>query len=157
MSFVRRLATWRAGAVVLLAAGCSEPPFAPGERRLLEQNERKWHDARPQNYSVEIRKSCFCPNALADFTRLEIHGDSVVAAHSLAPGTPDPPVQGWPTVDAMFGWLRDYAENEDDYVTDVRVRYDPAYGYPAEIHVTCSDNVADCGAQYFARNLQPMP
>ena len=138
-----------------LLAGCQESPFGPGERRELERMHQQWNSSRPANYSMEIRLSCFCANALPEFTRLDIRGDSVVAAHSF---TGDPaPIEGWPTVDDLFDDLHGTTESSYDYITGISVRYDPTYGYPTEYHVTCTDNVADCGSSIFVRNLQPLP
>ena len=154
----RILVVSRATALVaaVLLAGCDGAPFDAGELHELESAQQLWNSARPRNYSIEIRLSCFCGNSLADFTRLDIHGDSVIAAHSLTGGA-DPPVIGWPTVDNVFGYLRDAAGNDDEYIKDVWARYDAQWGFPTEFHVTCQDNVTDCGAVYQLRNLQRLP
>ena len=154
----RSLAWSRATALVaaMLLAGCEGDPFSSGEIHQLESAQRLWNSTRPQRYSIEIRLGCFCGNSLADFTRLDIHGDSVIAAHALTGGQ-DPPAIGWPTVDNIFGYLRDLADNDDEYIKDAWARYDAQWGYPAEFRVTCTENVTDCGAVYELRNLQPLP
>jgi hypothetical protein len=145
--------------LALAACENSSGPFSPNERRELSNAESRWQASRPAHYAYEYQVECFCGYA-GIWARLEVRGDSVVAATEVnpQPGAPPLPLSYWPTVNGLFAQLHAITENAGgNYLKDLSADYDPAWGYPVRIDMTCTDQVADCGEHAEARNLQSLP
>jgi len=59
------------------------------------------------------------------------------------------------TIDGLFAQIERY--QHEDWVSDVRVTYDPHFGYPTSISVFAKPGIMDAGASQFIRNLVPTP
>ena len=141
-----------------LGACSSDGPFNTGELRDLANAEIRWQTSRPAHYSYEVQINCFCPTA-GIWARVEVRGDSIVTITDVNGQPGDPPLQplGWSTIDGLFTQLHNMIDNPGDYLKDVSASYDPAYGYPVHIQMTCTDQVTDCGMVADARNLLALP
>lgn len=134
-------------------AGCGDA-FSGGEEQALAEARARWDAANLFAYRVEVRVSCFCPEALPVFTRIEVRGDSVVSAEQVDSVTfpTDIPLEAWPTVLDGFELIEGAAHQDYD---EIEAQYDPIVGYPLRIELVCRPDELDCGAHYEFRNLQP--
>jgi hypothetical protein len=143
--------------LALAVAGCNDP-LGPVNTADLARAEKLWIQKRPASYTIEERISCFCDPVIHYWTRLTVRNDQVVAQEWAEPV---PAVyqmvslSQWSTVSGLFNTIHSSATS--GYTKRVDAAYDPTYGYPTRIEVVCSDNIADCGVIYEARNLTPIP
>jgi hypothetical protein len=141
-------------ALLFAVAGCESitGPLSPGERQDLREAKARWASKGSQNYTVESRLSCFCPTYLAYWTKVTVRNGVVVAAEPLSP-LPDysepTRVEGWSTVPELFARI----EHRDRYLKNIDVAFDPVLGYPTQVSIECTPDVADCGSSYSTRNL----
>ncbi len=146
-------------ALALAAAlpACHGPgPLSPREQQDLAAARALWRRAGLTAYTVETRTFCFCPVELSNWTRLTVRDGGIIGVEAVDTAFPILPATSpgtWRTVDQLFLWLEELAR-DPGYVSDVSVAYDRTFGYPTEILSRC-DQVADCGAQIYLRNLSP--
>ena len=143
----------------LIAIGCSGDVtgLGLGERRAilraLEQNEEKWQALGLENYVYRFRRVCECPVTATVPVEIEVRNGSVFDVRLLSNGEHVAPGSGfWPTVAELFGEIR--LALADD-ATDIRVRYDPVFGYPLEVSISWRPEAVD-GIGLFAGELVPI-
>jgi Family of unknown function (DUF6174) len=143
-----RTQDWRLGALFTLWAvsACSEGPFGARDGRDLAEATARWAGAGVGDYRVEVRTSCFCITAVAEFTELEVRDGQVVRARSLGsePSNEEIPLDAWPTVAGAFE-LVENAARDDEVYSEIAVEYDPLLGYPRVVTLTCHPELVDCG------------
>ena len=142
-------------ALLFTLVACGDGPLDPGERREIERARALWEQKRPASYTFEARISCFCDPAIAVWTELLVNGDQVMSVRPLQPlpsGLSGSKPEQWHTVNALFTLIEQ--AGAASFTKDVSASYDPTYGFPTRIQITCVDNVTDCGSTYEARNLQ---
>ena len=108
-------------------------------------NREKWDQlSRDPNVVVEytMQQSCFCPQ---DYTRpmdvTEQNGRIMGAIYAdNGERVPDYVLDGLLSIDERFEQLQDAYENE---AQQVDVTYDPEYGFPEEVFINQSDQLAD--------------
>ena len=127
----------------------------------LAKAESRWK-ARPfTDYSYEIRISCFCPPEINQWTRVTVRDGAVTAAEAVDPDPrfPITTLQYWQPIDSVFSDLFDAMRtaSSQTYLDAIIVDYDPVLGYPTNIEYRAKSNVADGGAVYSLRNVQPLP
>jgi len=119
-------------------------PVAPqGE---LGENQAKWKNAGIQNYRFKLHIGCFC--AFRDKMPLTIEvRDGQVASMTYSDGTPvaaDDPghefFDRFSTIEGTFAELRSGASASAE---QVRITYDPTYGFPADLYIDPVQQVAD--------------
>lgn len=140
--------------IVLLATfaltGCLNS-LDPWERNEFRLAERRWTAAGIDDYTYEMRTSCFCPPEYHEWAVVEVRNNQVVSARSLD----GMPVSGFSlasrkTVDELFDAVR----MKHEWVGDVTYDFDRDLGYPLRISIGAKKNVADAGVVYEARNLR---
>ena len=57
------------------------------------------------------------------------------------------------TIDGLFAQIRRY--QHEDWVRDVKVTFDPQWGYPTSISTFAKAGIMDAGADRYIRNLLP--
>src|SRR5436309_13665154 len=74
-------------ALVVLAASLTacESPLSPGELRALADAEARWAGRGSQDYTFEIRRSCFCEPLITQWARGDVLGGQMRRA--VAPDT----------------------------------------------------------------------
>lgn len=139
--------------LALAAGACSSSPFGLVERQELSAARARWERAAISHYRVEVKVSCFCINALPQFTLIEVHHDTVVSAEPVDPSF-EIPLEGWPTVTDAFAIL----ERADDSGTydEVDAAYEAELGYPLHLSLSCPADILDCGYSLRFRNLEPV-
>ena len=144
-------------AIFALGLMACESPLSSSERRLLAEGQAKWAARGYGDYSIEMRRSCFCAPEVNDWARVEVAGGAVMRVTLLSSGEiiTDSRRTYWSTVEQLFSSLRE--TDEEDWLEDIEFTLDPVLGYPTEIHWISPDNVLDAGAIQYLRNPAPLP
>ena len=134
----------------LSAAACSNS-IGPLELRQLAQAESRWKSRGIENYTFEMRTSCFCPPEVTDWAVVEVRDGKIVSARSLT-GKPlgGIALESRKTVDQLFDAARPPYQ---EWVGDVDFEFHDEPGYPVRINLLGKPNIADAGTLYEARNL----
>lgn len=144
-------------AILAIGLAACESPLSSSERLRLAAGEEKWAARGYRDYSIEMRRSCFCAPEVNDWARVEVVGGTVSRVTLLQSGEiiTDSRLTYWSTVEQLFSSLRE--TDEEDWLEDIEFTLDPVLGYPAEIRWISPDNVLDAGAIQFLRNPAPLP
>lgn len=147
------------GSLAMLATGllACQSPLSTSERLRLAEGEAKWAARGYSNYSVEMRRSCFCAPEVNGWARVEVVAGAVQRVTLLDTGEiiTDTRRTYWDTVEQLFGSLREIEEG--DWLEDIEFTLHPVLGYPTEIRWISSPNVQDAGATQYLRNPAPLP
>jgi hypothetical protein len=126
---------WAVGALVAagLCAGLSRADD-------FSDNLAKWQAKRPAHYEYQYARACFCQSPT---WLVEAEGGTVVKAEIIDTSS----VSSFPTespdnlaIDSVFAWLKAARERNS---FEVKVKYDPDFGYPISAYVDRSDLVSD--------------
>jgi len=143
----------------LLATGllACESPLSTSERLRLAEGEAKWSARGYRDYSIEMRRSCFCAPEVNGWARVEVVAGAVQRVTLLESGEiiTDSRRSYWATVEQLFQSLRE--TEEGDWLEDLAFTLDPLLGYPTEISWISIPNVQDAGATQYLRNPAPLP
>lgn len=144
-------------AMIAVGLAACQSPLSNSERRLLAEGQAKWAARGYGDYSIEMRRSCFCPPEINEWARVEVVGGAVSRVTLLQSGETitDARRSYWLTVEQLFSDLRE--TDEEDWLEDIEFTLDPVLGYPTEIRWISPDNVLDAGATQFLRNPAPLP
>lgn len=144
-------------AMIAVGLAACQSPLSNSERRLLAEGQAKWAARGYRDYSIEMRRSCFCPPEINEWARVEVMGGTVSRVTLLQSGETitDARRSYWLTVEQLFSDLRE--TDEEDWLEDIEFTLDPVLGYPTEIRWISPDNVLDAGATQFLRNPAPLP
>lgn len=110
----------------------------------------KWRAATPQAYTMTLRRSCFCmvPDDTGPFAVTVAGGD--LASVRLAGAEVDDD-RGM-TVEALFELIEEaYAEGAES----VKAEYDPTLGYPTNVYIDYSTQLADEEIGYMVSDFVP--
>ncbi len=135
----------------LPVSGCSST-VGPRSLRELSQAESRWKSRNIENYTFEMRTSCFCPPEVNEWAVVEVRNRQIVSARSLTGA----PFTGFAltsrkTVEQLFDVARPPYQ---DWVADVEFAFDAQLGYPLRVSLSSKPTIADAGAVYEARNLK---
>ena len=139
-------------AVVLAACSAGGSEF--------ERNRQKWQDANVSHYRFELSVTCFC--AFRDQMPLTVevqNGEivSIIAADGSAIASDNElyaTFEQHATVERLFS---DVESAVNDGADTVAVTYDSAYGFPADVQIDYSQNVADEELYLNAANFEALP
>lgn len=143
--------------ILAIGLGACESPLSTSERRRLAEGEAKWAARGYGDYSIEMRRSCFCAPEVNAWARVDVVDGTVTRVTLIETGEiiTDSRRTYWPTVEQLFSSLRETGDG--DWLEDIRFTLDPVLGYPTEISWISSPNVQDAGATQFLRNPAPLP
>lgn len=137
----------------MILASCTGV-FEPGEAERLRQAQARWVAQGIDDYTFETRTLCFCGPEVYEWAIVEVRNDRVVSATTLD-GLPlnEYGLGARKTVNQLFetAWTA-----RGEWIADVDFSFDSQLGYPTEIDLIAKKNVADGGATYEARNLEPL-
>lgn len=142
-------------ALALLVAGCADVdgPLSRRELRDLTRARTRWNSSPVRSaYSYDLRVLCFCPPEINSWNTITVI-DGLIVGVVTEQGVPVPR-ERWnqfSTVDRLFALLD---RQEDEYLEDITVMFDPQYGHPVELSFLYGPNIADAGATYSTRNLR---
>ena len=141
------------GLLSCVLSACTSP-LSPGEVLALSQAESRWA-ARPfQAYTYEIATSCGeCPDLFRQTARVAVSSGQVVGVVLVANDSALAPEDrgSFTSVDGLFAQIRRY-QNED-WVRDVVVTFDPHLGYPTSISTFAKAGIMDAGATQYIGHL----
>ena len=140
--------------LIFMLAACS----AGGSE--LSRNQEKWQDANITHYRFNLNISCFC--AFRDQMPLTIEVlDGQIVHMATVDGTlvldTDPNYEFYAphaTIDLLFAEIDAAVKEGADSVT---VTYDPTYGYPTEIAIDFSQEMADEEMYYSISGFEALP
>ena len=145
------------GLLSCVLTACTSP-LSPGELLALRQAEARWA-ARPfQAYTYETVTSCGeCSDIVRQAVRVAVSSGQVVGVVLVANDSALAPQDrtSFTSVDGLFARIRRY--QDEDWVRDVVVEFDPQLGYPTSIGTFPKAGIMDAGATQFVRNLVPTP
>ena len=146
-------------ALVVLAASLTacESPLSPAELRALADAEARWAARGFQDYTFEIRRSCFCEPLITQWARVEVVGGQMTRVVLLDTGAEVPPAQRgrFVTVEQVFTSIR--AANQNELLDDVIVEYDQQLGFPTRVRFIAKPDILDGGSASYLRNAGPVP
>lgn len=126
------------GLLAVLAA-CSNP-LGPQEDAFRAARAR-WVSTGIATYEFDLRRVCFCGEDYTSVVSVVVEDGEIVAATYRDSGDPFPdPFSELYTIDDLFEEIRD-AISRDAYSLDVE--YDAVLGYPVNISIDYSPNIAD--------------
>ena len=126
----------------------------------LSRNQSKWADANITHYRMQLNISCFC--AFRDQMPLTVEvRDGQVVSLTAADGSEvldtDENYQYFAphaTIDLLFAELESAVNDGADSVT---VTYDTTYGFPVEIAIDFSQQMADEEMYYSITSFESLP
>lgn len=128
--------------LALVLAACS----AAAPKSDLELNQQKWQDANIKHYRFQLNIGCFC--AYRDQMPLTVEVKdgqimSMINANGDVVTDTDPAaafMMTYATIDNIFAVLNTEEVKNADQAT---VSYDPTYGFPVDVSVDYSQQMAD--------------
>ena len=153
----KRIRPLWAGALALLlgSAGCVSSP--DGVDPELERNRDTWRAQRIDDYVVQYRLSCFCAVDATDPVLLTVRDGRLASVSRLSDGRPVDASEWegrYHTVEQLFDRI---AEARREGAHEVRVRYDPELGYPADVYLDPVAGIADDERTFELRDLARLP
>lgn len=131
----------------------SGPPTSgtPGDPpRTFALAAERWADAGPDAYRMTLQRSCFCPPDWRGPFRVTVRDGAVVEA--TYEGEPID-VERVITAEALISLLRDaYTEGAER----VDAAYDPEFGYPTQLYIDYSAQIADEEVGYEVSQFEPL-
>ena len=126
----------------------------------LSRNQQKWEDANITHYRFELNISCFC--AFRDQMPLSVEvKDGQIVHMASADGTlvldTDPNYEFFAphaTIDLLFAEINAAIK---DGAESVNVTYDATYGFPAEVAIDISQQIADEEMYYSISGFEALP
>ena len=148
----------RLNLVALLAvslAACS-PPLSPSELIALAEAEARWAARGFDDYAVEMRQACFCPDVVVHWARVEVVNGAVSRVFLLESATELPSNEHgyFPTVEQLFNSIR--RANDVESLEDVEVAFDPELGFPTTVSFRSNPEILDGGGAYYLRSAGPI-
>lgn len=142
-------------ALLAFLSGCAvlEPEAGADGRRALARARALWERVGPESYRYVYEPRCECPPTIARATWLTVQEGVVVDAYYLDGAEPvntGPQVYG--TVDSLFARVQ---RAYDQHAAEVRVQYDPQFGYPVDVWIDWRRDVADEENGFGASSLEP--
>lgn len=125
----------------------------------LSRNQKKWQEANITHYRMQLSISCFC--AFRDQMPLTVEvRDSQIVSMQAADGTEvldtDANYEFFApraTMDLLFAEIEKAVSDGAEVVT---VTYDETYGFPAEIAIDISQQMADEEMYYSITSFEPL-
>jgi hypothetical protein len=121
----------------------------------VSAQRRKWQSQQITSYRVQSSLSCFCIREATEPVLLEVRNRALVSVTRVSDGAPVPPSE-WAdryyTVDEMFVLI---ASAERSGADEVRVSYDPRLGYPTQVFIDQSQQLADEERWFELAGLSP--
>ena len=136
--------------LLVLAMSCRDA-VGP-DRRLsdLETAHRHWQAQSLHTYAFTLQRGCFCTNIHPLYVL--VLGDRVAGVFDLETGTFVDPELG-KTIEGLFTFVQNAI---DGHAQQIRVVYDAAKGFPAEIDYDGAAQIADDEISYRITDVHPV-
>lgn len=141
--------------LVLLAIAISAcSPLAGSE---LARNRDKWLAAGITHYRFHVSVLCFCPFSQQMPLNIEVLNGRVVSM-TYRDGTTVPEGEranfsAYATIDELFASTGDALQRADQ----IDVKYDPVYGFPAQVQIDFIKNAVDDEMALSASGFEVLP
>ena len=119
----------------------------------LRTNQRLWNQQNISNYRYTLGRSCFCTPEARGSVIIEVRNGRTTSVTSVATGQPVNPefFQKYDTVPRLFDLIRDAIKRKAD---NLDVKYNSTLGYPTQINIDYSFQIADEEEYLTIENLQ---
>ncbi len=139
----------------LTAADIQQLQQMSSPAQALAENRAKWASSGIDNYQYRLQRSCFCPEDARRPVDLSVQNGQIVDAHYADTGESLPPgaQANRLSVNDLFDLIDNAIQGQADRV---EVSYDPQTGYPRDIYIDYSEQMADEEVAITASGLQPL-
>lgn len=119
----------------------------------LTANQRLWNRQNISNYRYTLSRSCFCIAEARGPVIIEVRNGRTTSVTSVETGQPVNPefFQKYDTVPRLFDLIRDAIKRKAD---SLDVKYNSTLGYPTQINIDYSFQIADEEEYLTIENLQ---
>jgi hypothetical protein len=143
--------------MTLILAACASTN-ALGSQSEIEQNHEKWQEAGISHYRYHLSISCFCVFTQDMPLILEVQDGKVVSmkyqnGKEIAPSL-TALFEKYATIDRVFAELDAGLKGAAD---EVMVKYDPTYGFPAEVTIDVEKQATDDELYLTLSNFEKLP
>ncbi|MBD2692239.1 DUF6174 domain-containing protein [Anabaena catenula] len=142
------------GAGLLISFGSylpliSQPPIQVAKAQSSNSNVKKlrinkklWNRQNVSKYSYQLTRSCFCTKEARGPVIIEVNNGMTTSVISVETGNPvDPELfKQYDTIPKLFSVVKDAIARKADSLT---VKYNPKLGYPTQINIDYSAQMAD--------------
>jgi hypothetical protein len=138
--------------IILSLIACS----GPAARSEYETNLAKWQDKAVGDYTYRISIGCFCPYMGQMPLTVVVHDGKAVSMKTADGSNPAQNAESYrqvDTIDKLFGILAGAQASADE----VKVSYDPTYGYPQSIAIDYIKNAVDDETSYQVSGFEVLP
>jgi Family of unknown function (DUF6174) len=143
--------------MTLILAACASAN-ALGSQSEIEQNHEKWQEAGISHYRYHLSISCFCVFTQDMPLILEVRDGKVVSMEYQNGKEIDPSLtelfEKYATIDSVFAELEAGLNGAAD---EVIVKYDPTYGFPAEVTIDVEKQATDDELYLTLSNFEKLP
>lgn len=125
------------------------------DAQVLAENRSKWEATGMSEYQYRVQRSCFCIGDVLRPVDLTVRNNEITDARYADTGERLPPDArtNMLTVNDLFNLIEDAIQREADRID---MKYDEATGYPREMYIDYSQQMADEELSISASNLHPM-
>lgn len=142
---------------VLLVTACAalDPGLPDAEEDLRHARER-WEALGPASYRMVYVRTCFCVPTVVQPVEITVRAGVVESRRYVASGDHVPP-----NLQELFLSVEELFDEADaafrQGAAEVRAEYDPALGYPVDLYIDGSRQVADDEVGHRVRELTALP
>jgi hypothetical protein len=139
--------------LVVLLAGCSLSPAA----RALEQNKALWEEQQASHYQFQLGIGCFCPYYSQMPLTIEVRDGEAISVSAADGSDVAPYLEQYSradTIEELFGIIESAQSGAAD---EVKVEYDPEFGYPVSIDIDYIKRAVDDEVGYHVSSFELLP
>ena len=154
---VTRLAALAVAALAASGATCEDGGTGPDAELIAELSaaRARWEAQGYTDYTLTLRHDCFCGETHRGPVVVSVRSDQIVTRVYQSTGEPVPtdPARFFPDVEGLFAFI---AQSLTQHPAQIRAEFHPELGYPTEIFVDFSANIADEERGYLILGLDPL-
>ena len=128
----------------VMAVGCTDASTgsSSGATTQLDSARDRWEGHDLQNYTFQFRWVCFCMREYVQPARLTVRDGMIVSGVDPESGEALEPdrLDDFRTIDELFG---DIEQAIADSAEEVRLSFDPMWGFPNDVYIDRSRMIAD--------------
>lgn len=140
-------------AIAIVLSGCASIANTSEPKSEVQQARDKWQAASISHYRFKLSLGCFCAFSQDMPLNIEVRDGQVVSIAYQSGNPIDPSLmeyfQRFATVDKLFDEIQNSfqvqgnVDTAGDKADEVKVTYDPTYGYPSKISIDFIKNAVD--------------
>jgi hypothetical protein len=139
--------------LAVMLAACSQAK-ASSE---LEQNRALWERQEAQNYSFDLSILCFCPYGGQMPLSIVVRDGEVVSLTTADGSDAGPSLEYYSQADTIEELFDIIESAQGGGADEIKVQYDPEYGYPVSIDIDNIKEAIDDEISYQVANLEFLP